>query len=232
VGQKFSTSKFLVPVTLLLWLILSISIAQAQPTQEVAATGDPNTECLNSRNWSEFVQDPSPSHLRLVNPCVTAQFEVVGGQYWRNSGRDGDYNHYGRCLLGDNVCENLQTLGGRDGLREWDPTRSSDVHLEVIPHDQSAGGTITSTPGGGIPSPCFDKDGDQVLYPGQGGEIPAWPPCNTDPNPLVEVTGAHVLDVRWNWREVHPIVRMRWDTDRDGTWDGCESRWGTCTATP
>src|SRR5687767_12251041 len=100
-GRKFLAPRLLVPVTLLLWLIVSISIAQAQPGQGAAATGDPDAECLNSSNWSEFIQDPSPGHLRLVNPCVTEQFEVVYGQYWRKGGRDGDYNHYGRCLPGD-----------------------------------------------------------------------------------------------------------------------------------
>jgi hypothetical protein len=224
--RQLLAPKFLVPVTLLLWLVASVSLAQAQPSQEVAA-GDPDTECLNSSNWNEFVQDASPGHLRLVNPCVTETFELAYGQYWRKGGRDGDYNHYGRCLPGDSACENLQVKGGREGLYVWEPTDSADVHLEVIPHDQTSGGTVTSG-GDGIPSVCFDKDGSKDLYPSRG-RTPSWPACNTNPNPVVEVTGAHVLDVRWSWREIHPIIRQKWDTNRDGAYDRCESRWGSCT---
>jgi hypothetical protein len=126
VRQKFSASKLLVPLALLLWLLVSLPLWLLVPRAEAQAT-DP--ACPSSS------EDPldgvyNPSRLRVINPCQQASGTVTHIETWS----DGDWNIY---VDLDSDSEGLVSAENIQKLREWPQAGGvAEMLWEATPDDQ------------------------------------------------------------------------------------------------
>jgi hypothetical protein len=185
VRRRFLELKFLIPVTVLLWLVVSfplfllISRAQAEVVSDPACAGpgeDP-TEGV----WGQ------PGHLTVIEPCFQVSGHLVYGEWWRGSSRDGDGNHY---MELDDQYESLITTSDRTNLRYYSQAQgTADILGELIPLDQ-----------GKIPFYCLNSDlGVSNFHPTN--------PCNGSSD-WVQWVGVFAYDNNHGYKEIHPINKQ------------------------
>src|SRR5918992_3068086 len=106
--RMFSVPRFLVPLAILLWLLVSLPLWLLVPRAEAQAT-DP---ACPSSSEDPLVGVYNPSRLRVINPCQQASGTVTHIETWS----DGDWNIY----VGlDPDSEALASAEGIQKLREW-----------------------------------------------------------------------------------------------------------------
>jgi hypothetical protein len=125
--RKFSAPRFLVPLAILLWLLVSLPLWLLVPHAEAQYT-DP--ACPSSS------EDPlagvhNPSRLRVINPCQSASGTVTHFETWS----DGDWNIY---VDLDPDSEALAPAEGVQKLREWPQAGGvAEMLWEATPADQA-----------------------------------------------------------------------------------------------
>ncbi len=125
--RKFSAPRFLVPLAILLWLLVSLPLWLLVPHAEAQYT-DP--ACPSSS------EDPlagvhNPSRLRVIDPCQSASGTVTHIETWS----DGDWNIY---VDLDPDSEALAPAEGVQKLREWPQAGGvAEMLWEATPADQA-----------------------------------------------------------------------------------------------
>src|SRR5919199_3775655 len=183
--RRLSELKFLVPVVILLWLIVSfplfllISRAQAEAISDPACAGP--GENPTAGVWGQ------PGHLTVIEPCFRVSGHLVYGEWWRGSSRDGDGNHY---MELDDQYESVVTSSDRTNLRISPQAQgTADILGEIIPDDQSE-----------IPFYCLNSDlGVNNYQPSD--------PCNGSSD-RVEWVGVYAYDNNHGYKEIHPINKQ------------------------
>src|SRR5215210_3346408 len=176
--------KFLIPLTILLWLVVSLPLFLLISRAEAEAVSDP--ACAGSG------QDPTagvwgqPGHLTVIEPCYRVSGHLVYGEWWRGSSRDGDGNHY---MELDDQYEGLITTQDRSNLRIYSQAQgTADLLAEIIPDDQDV-----------IPFYCLNSD------LGTSGYKPS-NPCNG--TQWVEWVGVFAYDNNHGYKEIHPVNKQ------------------------
>lgn len=131
--RKFSAPRFLVPLAILLWLLVSLPLwlfvpqAEAQYTDPACPSDNPLAGVHN------------PSRLRVINPCQSASGTVTHIETWS----DGDWNIY---VDLDPDSEALASAEGTQKLREWPQAGGvAEMLWEATPADQ--GGLLEPSTG-------------------------------------------------------------------------------------
>src|SRR5215212_630720 len=231
--ELLAKPKFLVPLVLLLWLVVSLplSVSQAEPVSDSA--------CGNTSNWSKGVwgMNDSPAHLTLEdanNTCYKVVGTLVWGEWWRDNPQDCDRTSaqtaYNTCsdsdmnwyLRLDNPTSVGVTPTEINQLQRWsqckagytDTSKWCNFLTETIPQGGNYGSWDTTTydwdPTNDqpqLPNPCLDKD--------WGAQPITVSPCRGS-NIHIAFTGARVLDNNHGWMEVHPVRKEVWP-DSDGS---------------
>lgn len=124
--QKFSAPRFLVPLALLLWLLVSLPLWLLVPRAEAQAT-DP---ACPSPSEDPLAGVYNPSRLRVINPCQQASGTVTYIETWS----DGDWNIY---VDLDSDSEGLVSAENIQKLREWPQAGGvAEMLWEATPDDQ------------------------------------------------------------------------------------------------
>jgi len=226
--ELLAKPKFLVPLMLLLWLVVSLplSVSQAGPVTDSACNTSDPTEGV----WG---QGDSPAHLTLLNPCYQATGTMVWGEWWRDKPQDcdrstpetayatcsdSDMNWYMRLSAAEQTAAGV-TSGEIKKIQRWsqckagqrDKSKWCNFVAETIPEGGNYGNS--GVPGDptddvpALPNPCLDKD--------WGGQPITVPSCK-DKNIQVQFTGTHAKDNNHGWKENHPVRKEKW-TDSTGS---------------
>jgi hypothetical protein len=182
-GKALLSKKFLIPLALLLWLLVSLTFMLLIPRAEAY---DPTTGCPS--NKTEAMEGVySPQRFRIYNLCQQAGGQVTFYEEWS----DGDWNVYVRL---DQANKNLVNARSIKNLQSWRQARENggaDMIWEAIPKDQGTCGN----PGDLGPEP-------QAPDPRRGisGEH-------------LTVYGVYVYDKWHQWFEIHPLTQVRHDSN-------------------
>src|ERR671917_2725290 len=106
--RRFSVPRFLVPLAILLWLLVSLPLWLLVPRVEAQDT-DP---ACPSPSEDPLAGVHNPRRLRVINPCQSASGTVTHIETWS----DGDWNIY---VDLDPDSEGLASGEGTQKLREW-----------------------------------------------------------------------------------------------------------------
>jgi len=184
--RRFLTARFLVPVVVIIWLLVSLPLwvltsrAHAQtvsdpcPTYHDFYTGGQSSNDAKAATrgvWGMDYNNNKKSHLTVLDPCATVSGTLVYGEKWS---RDGDLNYYLQASPTPNSQLEIKNL------QRWSQSRNTANSLaETIPDDQ-----------GDLPPPCQDPNGS---------------PCKG-----IDITfvGALVYDNNHGWKEIHPAYRQ------------------------
>ena len=133
--RMFSVPRFLVPLAILLWLLVSLPLWLLVPRAEAQDT-DP---ACPSPSEDPLAGVHNPRRLRVINPCQSASGTVTHIETWA----DGDWNIY---VDLDPDSEALASAEGIQKLREW-PQASGGAEMlwEATPADQ--GGLLEPSTG-------------------------------------------------------------------------------------
>lgn len=184
--RRFLTVKFLVPVVIVVWLLVSlplwllISRAHAQTTTSSSSGPCPTYDDFDSGGqssndakaatrgvWGMDYTDAGKSHVTVMDPCFSVSGPLVYGEKW---GGDGDLNYY---LKLDSTPNSQREV---KNLQRWSQAQNTANFLEeTMPDDQ-----------GDLPPPCLDSDGS---------------PCE---GINMTFAGALVYDHNHGWKEIHP----------------------------
>lgn len=124
--QNFSASRFLVPLAILLWLLVSLPLWLFVPPAEAQYT-DP---ACPSPSEDPLAGVYNPSRLRVINPCQSASGTVTHMETWS----DGDWNIY---VDLDSDSEALTSPESIQKLREWPQAGGvAEMLWEATPADQ------------------------------------------------------------------------------------------------
>jgi hypothetical protein len=135
IQRKLSASRLLVPLTLLLWLLVSLPLWLLVPHAE-AQYADP---ACPSPSEDPLAGVHNPSRLRVINPCQQASGTVTNFETWS----DGDWNIY---VDLDQDSEGLVSAKGIQKLREWPQAGGvAEMLWEATPADQ--GGLLEPSTG-------------------------------------------------------------------------------------
>src|SRR5437588_988684 len=103
--RRFLTAKFLVPVAVIIWLLMSLPLwvlasrAEAQngngpcPSYGDFATGGQSSNDARAATngvWGMDYKNSKKSHLTVLDPCYSVSGTLVYGESWD----DGDLNYY------------------------------------------------------------------------------------------------------------------------------------------
>jgi ribosomal protein L31 len=180
--RRFLGAKFLVPVAVIIWLVVSLPLwvltsrAHAQADSDVCPTyhdfytggQHSNDAKAATRGVRGMDYDNNrKSHLTVLDPCASVSGPLVYGEKWSS---DGDLNYY--VQLASTPNGQVETKN----LRRWSQAQNTaNILVETIPDDQ-----------GNLPPPCLDPDGS---------------PCKRIGMTFV---GALVYDNNHGWKEIHP----------------------------
>jgi hypothetical protein len=174
---KFNT-KFVVPLMLLAWLLVSLSFTVLIPRADATHT---NTACPHN-NTEAMTDVYSPERFRILNLCQQASGVVTWFEVWG----DGDWNVYVKL---DEASRNLVDGSGISKLQAWEQARQNggaDMIWEAIPRDVGEDGKNDTS---GPLDPCRPDD-----------------PYSQDNK--ATVYGVHVADKWHGWKEIHPITQI------------------------
>jgi len=180
--RTFSTAKFLAPIAVIVWLLVSLPLwgltsrAHAQtandpcPTYHDFDTGGQSSNDAKAATrgvWGMDYNDSKKSHLTVLDPCSRVSGPLVYGEKW---GGDGDLNYYLKVPATPNSQVEVKNL------QRWSQAQNTANFLEeTTPDDQSA-----------LPPPCLDSNGS---------------PCKGISMTFV---GALGYDNNHGWKELHP----------------------------
>jgi hypothetical protein len=208
---KFNT-KYVVPMVLLAWLLVSLSFTVLIPRADATHVVDGSTRACPHNNTEAMTDVYSPERFRILNLCQKASGVVTFFEVWG----DGDWNVYVRL---DEASRNLVDGSGISKLRAWSQAGdhgdgSADMIWEAIPRDVGESGKNATT--GPLTScrPSPDSRGDQAT-----------------------VYGVYVADKWHGWKEIHPITQITYDgqtctrseptsTETSGGGGNCKETWG------
>lgn len=229
--REFFAPKFLVPLTLLLWLLISLCLSLLVRSAEAEHT-DPDCPSPDEK-LTEGVSNPQ--RLRVIEPCKEVTGTLRYSERWYDY--DQDWNYYVEDL--DESSRSLVDQSNIDALRLWYgvgellgengnyapgrvdnlPPPCADRNLNVADNadteedERVMAGNLPDTDGDGVPW-C---DGTQDLSDLGGG-------------PRVAFKGPFVYDRSHGHKEIHPIYVEKWDADGDGNLDQCRHYTGNpCT---
>jgi hypothetical protein len=180
--RRFLSAKFLVPVAVIIWLVVSLPLwvltsrAHAQavsdpcPTYHDFDTGGQSSNDAKAATrgvWGMDYNNSKKSHVTVLHPCASVSGPLVYGEKWSG---DGDLNYY--LQLASTPNSQVETKN----LQRWSQARNTaNILEETIPDDQ-----------GNLPPPCLDSNGS---------------PCKGISMTFV---GALVYDNNHGWKEIHP----------------------------
>jgi hypothetical protein len=194
--------RFLVPLVLLLWLLVSVPLSLARAEAVDPATdpacpqpGEDPTEGV----WGQRDQwGKAWTHITVLNPCYKAKGTLVHGDVWG----DDDRNLY--VLLDPGYREDLGVASGEwKKLQRWAQARNTaDWLAETIPLHQDK-----------VLDPCLDTDQRSSSWT---SNYPCWDTTNKAPRGMkATITGVLGRDNNHGWKESHPVRKIEW-TDAEG----------------
>ena len=181
--RRFLSTKFLVPVAVIIWLVVSLPLwvltsrAHAQaadsgpcPTYhdfDTSGQGSNDAKAATRGVWGMDYSNSKKSHVTVLDPCASVSGPLVYGEKWSG---DGDLNYY--LQLSSTPNSQVETKN----IRRWSQAQyTANLLEETIPDDQ-----------GNLPPPCLDSEGS---------------PCKGINMTFV---GALVYDNNHGWKEIHP----------------------------
>ena len=187
--RRFLEPKFLVPVVVLLWLLVSLPLWLLTSRAEAETFSDP--ACAGSGEDPTAGVWGQPGHVTVIDPCFHVAGNLVYGELWgdddnMDTGNDEDLNLY--MALDDGYADAVNDMD-RENLRRYEQARQvADILGETIPQDRDA-----------IPAPCLDSDLRA------GAPAPSNPCDGQDPPVHMDFVGVYVYDNNHGWKEIHPI---------------------------
>lgn len=187
--RRFLEPKFLIPIAIFLWLLVSLPLWLLVSRAEAETFSDP--ACAGPD------QDPTagvwgqPGHVTVINPCFHVAGTLVYGELWgdddsRGEGLDEDLNLY--MELDDGYKDAVNDTDRRDLQRYEQAQQVADILGETIPQDRDA-----------VPAPCLDSDLRE------GASAPSNPCNGHDPPVHMDFVGVYVYDNNHGFKEIHPI---------------------------
>lgn len=203
---KFNT-KYLVPLVLLAWLLVSLSFTVLIPRADATHVVNGSTRACPHNNTEAMTDVYSPERFRILNLCQKASGVVTFFEVWG----DGDWNVYLRL---DEASRSLVDGSGISKLQTWEQARQNggaDMIWEAIPRDVGEDGKNDTS---GPLDSCRPSVGDQTT-----------------------VYGVHVADKWHGWKEIHPITQVTsgsqtctrsepTSTESSGGGGKCKETWG------
>jgi hypothetical protein len=145
---KFN-KKFIIPLVLMVWLLLSLGFFVLIPPADANHT----TSACPHNEAEAMTEVYSPERFRILNLCQSASGELTWFELWG----DGDWNVYVRL---DENSRSLVDGSGIKKLRTWEQARQNggaDMIWEAIPRDHENGGPLEA---------CEPSVGDQTTVYG------------------------------------------------------------------
>jgi hypothetical protein len=190
--RTFLTAKFLVPVAVLVWLLISLPLwvlasrAEAQSSSsgpcpsygDFATGGQSSNDAKAATNgvWGMDYENSKKSHLTVLDPCFSVSGPLVYGEPWS----DGDLNYYLQLSPTPNSQAEVKKL------QRWSQAKNRANFLEeTVQADQ-----------GDLPPPCSgDACGDTNI----------------------SYIGALGYDNNHGWKELHPAYSQTYNGDTKTT---------------